>query len=492
MTKGTTEAAVLTDENAMEVSARRAVLLRPRGSAARRYAQLGVWVAVTDALALVLAVGSVWVVQHGLRPMQSGPSLALAMLFPLVYLGVFAAFRLYNLSRLSPAEEFRRIIAAVSAAVSGLVVFAFWFGVAPSRFSIGVTWAVALLLTLVFRRLWHLHMGRLRYLGALTFNTLIVGTNEEARHLANSMRARGLGFRVVGYVPTQDDFVPLDGLPVYGDITRLGESIEESGADCVFVASTAMTPNWMAEVTRAVRGRPVDVRVSANVSGIMTSRLMVQQMGTLVTLSLKPVRLTGAQALAKRSLDVVLASIAFVLTLPLWGLIALAVRLDTRGPVLYRQERIGKDGRAFSILKFRTMVVGAEAMLEELKELNEATGPLFKLRKDPRVTRVGAWLRNWSLDELPQLLNVLKGEMSLVGPRPPLPDEVVRYEDWHHDRLVVRPGITGLWQVRGRSQLPFDDYVRLDLYYIENWSVAYDLFILFKTIPAILLRKGAY
>jgi lipopolysaccharide/colanic/teichoic acid biosynthesis glycosyltransferase len=142
--------------------------------------------------------------------------------------------------------------------------------------------------------------------------------------------------------------------------------------------------------------------------------------------------------------------------------------------------------------KFRTMVRGAELLLAQLEERNEASGPLFKIRHDPRITRVGRWLRRYSLDELPQLFNVLKGEMSLVGPRPPLPKEVATYEDWHRDRLEVRPGITGLWQTGGRSELSFDDYVRLDLFYIENWSIIYDLFILFKTIPAVLMSRGAF
>jgi lipopolysaccharide/colanic/teichoic acid biosynthesis glycosyltransferase len=153
---------------------------------------------------------------------------------------------------------------------------------------------------------------------------------------------------------------------------------------------------------------------------------------------------------------------------------------------------VGQRTRHFQILKFRTMVQDADAKLDGLKHLNEATGPLFKLKKDPRITRVGRWLRAWSLDELPQLWNVLRGDMSLVGPRPPLPAEVAQYEDWHFDRLEVRPGMTGLWQVRGRSQLPFDDYVRLDLFYIENWSIGYDLYILAKTLPAILSHKGAF
>src|SRR4029079_2633967 len=152
---------------------------------------------------------------------------------------------------------------------------------------------------------------------------------------------------------------------------------------------------------------------------------------------------------------------------------------------------IGRHQQPFQMLKFRTMVDGADAMLDDLREQNEATGPLFKLRRDPRVTRVGRFLRKWSLDELPQLWNVLVGDMSLVGPRPPLAREVAEYEDWMMSRLEVRPGLTGLWQVSGRSDLPFDDYVRLDLFYIENWSLAYDLFIMCKTVPTLATGRGA-
>jgi lipopolysaccharide/colanic/teichoic acid biosynthesis glycosyltransferase len=160
--------------------------------------------------------------------------------------------------------------------------------------------------------------------------------------------------------------------------------------------------------------------------------------------------------------------------------------------VLYKQVRVGRNGKLFTIYKFRTMVDGAERMQRELEARNEADGPLFKMRNDPRVTRFGRWLRRFSLDEVPQLLNVVRGQMSLVGPRPALPNEVANYEDWHRDRLEVPPGLTGLWQVRGRSELSFDDYVRLDLFYIENWSITYDLFILAKTIPSVLTRKGAF
>ena len=203
--------------------------------------------------------------------------------------------------------------------------------------------------------------------------------------------------------------------------------------------------------------------------------------------------ITGSDiAPGKRLFDLAVSLTALALLVPLLAVIALLVKLGSPGPVLYRQQRVSRGGRLFELLKFRTMVVGAEYMVADLKARNEADGPLFKIRDDPRVTRVGRFLRRYSLDELPQLWNVLKGEMSLVGPRPPLPREVDAYEDWQLDRLEVRPGITGLWQVSGRSELPFDEYVRLDLFYIENWSLAYDLFIIAKTIPMLLAARGAF
>jgi exopolysaccharide biosynthesis polyprenyl glycosylphosphotransferase len=236
----------------------------------------------------------------------------------------------------------------------------------------------------------------------------------------------------------------------------------------------------------------VEIRISANLTQILSSRLSVQPVGDLLALSLKPVRLSGPQAVAKRIFDLFGSLAVLILGSPLWITIAVMIKATSRGPVLYRQVRVGQNEELFTIYKFRTMVDGAERLLPDLQKHNEADGPLFKMRDDPRVTRVGRWLRKFSLDEVPQLLNVVRGDMSLVGPRPALPVEVLHYEDWHHDRLEVPPGITGLWQVRGRSELGFDDYVRLDLFYIENWSITYDLFILVKTVPSVLLRKGAY
>jgi exopolysaccharide biosynthesis polyprenyl glycosylphosphotransferase len=194
----------------------------------------------------------------------------------------------------------------------------------------------------------------------------------------------------------------------------------------------------------------------------------------------------------RRLFDLVLATGTIVFLLPVWLAIAIAVKTTSRGPILYRQTRVGRGGKHFKMVKFRTMVRDADRMTDALIDLNHADGPLFKIPDDPRITRVGRVLRRYSLDELPQLLNVLAGDMSLVGPRPPLPEEVSTYEDWHHERLAVTPGITGLWQVSGRSDLAFEDYMRLDLFYIENWSISYDLYILAKTIPTVVSGKGSY
>jgi exopolysaccharide biosynthesis polyprenyl glycosylphosphotransferase len=198
------------------------------------------------------------------------------------------------------------------------------------------------------------------------------------------------------------------------------------------------------------------------------------------------------QVLTKRALDVALASLGLIALSPIFLVIAVAIRLDSPGPIIFRQRRIGKGGAEFTCLKFRSMCVDAEARVADLKGHNEATGPLFKIRRDPRRTRVGRFLRRTSLDELPQLWNVLRGEMSIVGPRPALASEVQEYAAWHERRLEVAPGITGLWQVSGRSDLTFDEGVLLDVYYIENWSLFLDLRILLKTIPSVLLGSGAY
>jgi exopolysaccharide biosynthesis polyprenyl glycosylphosphotransferase len=461
------------------------------GSALAQYRRLAWAIGATDVLCVLLAFLLAYDIRFGATRPSLVDFLLVVAIAPAVVVMLFVGFRLYSVQYFGAAEVLRRIVAAVSIAVTVIVMISFWSKASFSRAWIGLSWIFTMTLILVSRRIWHWWMGHARARGMLTFRTLIVGANDEAGRLAQLMSGP-TGFQPVGFVATDYRVGEIDGLPVLGDIHELDRLIPDTGAECVFIASSSVSPADISHVTKTVRLRDIDVRISPNLPEMLSGRLTVQPIGGFMALHLKPARLTGMQAAAKRTFDLVFASIALVVALPLWGVFAVLVKATSRGPVLYRQKRVGRGGRPFTLLKFRTMVVGAEAMRDGLTERNEAAGPLFKIRSDPRVTRVGRLLRRFSLDELPQLVNVLRGDMSLVGPRPPLPDEVTAYADWHFDRLQVQPGVTGLWQISGRSDLSFDEYVRLDLFYIENWSLAYDFFILAKTIPILFTREGAY
>jgi exopolysaccharide biosynthesis polyprenyl glycosylphosphotransferase len=245
-------------------------------------------------------------------------------------------------------------------------------------------------------------------------------------------------------------------------------------------------------IVRECQRRQVRARIVPDLFQMSLSQVDVDDLGGIPLIGVHDTTISQWKRAVKRVMDVSIGVIGGILALPFMGLIALAVKLDSPGPALFRQLRVGKKGRQFWCYKFRSMYEGAEQDQENLRAYNEADGPLFKMRDDPRQTRVGRWLRRVSLDELPQLYNVLRGEMSLVGPRPPLPSEVAQYKAWQMRRLEVPPGITGLWQISGRSDLTFDEMCLLDIYYIENWSPALDIKILLRTAPKVFTRDGAY
>ncbi|HEX8859547.1 MAG TPA: sugar transferase [Actinomycetes bacterium] len=482
--------------DALERDASLVALEGRRGRAAsenRLYTPLYRWMAFTDCLCVVTALLIAYQFRFG-HLWPSGDFWLVLLVAPFVTLAFGVGFGLYRTHQYSSLEEFRRIVLALSMTIIAIVMLSFWSKASFSRLWIGYSWVLTLLLAGTSRRLWHREIRRSWSHGELTFDTLIVGTNQEAEHLADLLTSSKLGFRPLGFVRTSADPASGESLPVLGSIGELRELIRETGANCVFVAATAVEAADLKHALKARRLDGIEIRVTANVPAMLaTTRVTPRSVGGLMTLSINAVRLTRAQAFAKRTFDVVVSSVGLLLTWPLLLAVAIAIKLDGHGgPVLFRQQRVGRHRELFTLLKFRTMVPGAEDRLAELVSRNEADGPLFKLRNDPRITHVGRFLRRYSLDELPQLFNVLKGEMSLVGPRPPLPTEVALYEDWQLDRLEVRPGITGLWQVSGRSELSFDEYVRLDLFYIENWSMLYDLFVVAKTIPILLMPRGAY
>jgi exopolysaccharide biosynthesis polyprenyl glycosylphosphotransferase len=337
--------------------------------------------------------------------------------------------------------------------------------------------------------------------------TLVVGRGDEAAIFISEMRNRPeLGYRVIGVVENSlHDTGPaeFEGVPVIGGLKELPEAIREAGANEVIIADSTVPGEALFDVMMRVgRGRGVEFRIAPSLFNFLPRKTEVDQIGALPMITLFRSPLSNVARLVKRSSDLLIAFAATLVFLPLWLLITLLIKLDSRGPVLYQQERVGMDGRVFLFYKFRSMRPDADDATHREFQRRYIAGqpvvkpasdgrPVYKLQADPRVTRVGRWLRRLSLDELPQLLNVLRGDMSVVGPRPPIPYEVESYELWHRKRLDMKPGMTGLWQVSGRNRLPFDEMVRLDLFYIENWSLLLDLKIILKTLP-VMLRGDAY
>jgi exopolysaccharide biosynthesis polyprenyl glycosylphosphotransferase len=460
-----------------------------RGVAGRRYWRISIWLAASDALCISAALVMSYALRFGLRPMPLRYALV-TITAPIIWMGVFYAFGLYAPEHLSAPEIFRRTVGASSVGAVLLAMGSFWARLPLSRAWIGATWLLALLFELAVRRAWAWRLGRLRRDGALSFRTLIVGVNEEAGRLSHAIAAPGTGYTPVGFVGLSPSAESPDSLPVLGGIEGLDEVVERTSADCLFVASTAIDSASMLRVTHAARRAGLEIRVSANLPQILTSRLTVQQVGRTMALSLKPVRLSGTQALAKRAFDLLVSSVALVVTAPLVVLVGAVIRLTSAGPILFRQPRVTRAGRVFTVYKFRTMSLDADRILAERKI--DPTTPFFKLEDDPRLTRFGRVVRRLSLDELPQLLNVLKGDMSLVGPRPLPVDQVDANPELLGPRHEVLAGVTGWWQINGRSSVTAEEAVNFDIFYIENWSLALDLYILFKSVGAVVSKRGAY
>ena len=359
------------------------------------------------------------------------------------------------------------------------------FGLVPTAF------LFTLLLIGAFRASYEAVTATVLHFLGVRRRALLVGQGDERAHLRRVLGEShgGIAYEFVGVVGPSD---PLDGLPTTGSLEELPRLISELDLDELLVANSDLSERQLLEVVEAAHRAGVHVRVAPTTAGILTQRGQYVPGQGVPLFELRPPVFVGTDFVVKRAFDVVVSAGMIVLGLPLWALIALAIKLDSRGPVLYRDRRVGVNEREFGMFKFRTMHLDAFREQPRLEAANEADGPLFKIREDPRVTRVGAVLRRFSFDEIPQTLNVVKGEMSLVGPRPLPIRDYQQLQPWHRKRYLVLPGMTGLWQISGRSTLGFDDLVRLDFYYLENWSLWLDISILLKTIPAVLARRGAY
>ncbi len=398
-------------------------------------------------------------------------------------------------------DEYKRV-AAASLWLFGLVaIVSYVFRVDTARGYVGVALPVGLLGLLIGRWLIRQHLNINRQRGHSMSRLLLLGGPSAVAHLAASLDgAKHAGYLpIAAYMPGAPDgqtFEGDSGLPVLGrksDARSIIEAIESCGADAVAVsAGVQLHPQTLRHLGWELASRNVGLIMAPALTDIAGPRIHTQQVAGLPLIHVTTPTLEGGQRVAKRLFDIIVSGTLIVLTAPIMVIVALLVTAESRGPVLFRQVRVGIEGTHFNMLKFRSMVVNAEEKLAELSHRNEGNGILFKIKNDPRITRVGRVLRKFSLDELPQLFNILAGSMSLVGPRPPLPREVEAYEQDVRRRLLVKPGLTGLWQVSGRSNLSWQDSVRLDLYYVENWSLAGDLIIILRTVRAVFHSTGAY
>ena len=454
-------------------------------------------------LADAMAVSSAFFITSAIRfdVMQEAPArdvdyTLITLIATPVYLCLFWLYGLYEPRQvLSPVNEFKQVFHGI---VAGAVILFVADSVLNLRLARG--WVFLSLILglvsvgiqrLVVRKI--LHFMRRR--GGDATRTIVLGTNAEARAVARTLeRERWLGYNIAGFV--DDDTAVGDevanGHKVIGHTDELAEVVLAERASLVLVAASAFEAARLNHLLWRLRDVDVDLQITSGTIDLLASRMVVQSVGGVPLLYVRRPGMDRLQRTLKRTMDVVGATFGSLLLSPVLIGIALWIKLDSPGSVFFKQTRIGRDGKPFTVWKFRTMVEDAEQRRAELEHLSEGPGLLFKPKQDPRVTRSGAFLRRYSLDELAQLWNVLKGEMSLVGPRPALPSEVQQYDDWVRNRLDAKPGMTGLWQVSGRTETTFSDYVRHDLFYIQNWSLSLDLWIMWRTVRAVLEGEGAH
>jgi exopolysaccharide biosynthesis polyprenyl glycosylphosphotransferase len=428
------------------------------------------------------------------------PDLALlAKLNPVIlatipcWLIVFFAFGLYSRNQvLEPSLRLARLLSAMTVSIFLMVLVAFVFNIDTLHKSFLAILLVVSTLLIVWGRMMVLRLAQILHeVHWLGLRTLVVGIGTEARTLARILgKKRHLGYEVLGFVGPADGAV--DSLPVVGTMDTLRQTVIDRDIAAIFVAGSGSGAESLVKADAELAGLAVRIRTSLGLPHLGASRVVVRSVDGMAMLAVERLRSSPFELVMKRALDLTLSIVVLALGLPVMIAIAIAIRLSGEGPIIFSQTRVGEGGVPFTMYKFRTMVKDAEQLRRALIEANEADGSLFKMKRDPRITPIGRHLRRLGLDELPQLINVVLGEMSLVGPRPALPSE---RESWSPEvsmRLNAKPGLTGLWQVSGRHELAFEDYIRYDLFYVQNWSFVLDLQIIARTLPALLSRNGAY
>ena len=394
------------------------------------------------------------------------------------------------------STEYKRIVDASVRifGVTAIVVFLLKVDLARGYFLTALP--MGLFFLLIGRWMWRQWLVSRRQEGRYVHRALVVGERVKSVHVVVGVRRdSAAGILVVGAITESGRIAQdlVEGVPVLGDFGQVLQAIDQSRADTViFTGADNFGPRRLRELGWELQARKVDLIMAPALTDIAGPRIHTRPVSGLPLIQVDFPAFQGSRHAAKRTFDLVSSGLGLFLLSPLLALIFIAVRRDSEGPAFFYQERVGLNGKHFRMVKFRSMVTNAEEQLLSLLDQSDGNGVLFKLKVDPRVTKVGSFLRRSSLDELPQLINVFLGHMSLVGPRPPLAKEVALYDEYAERRLLVKPGITGLWQISGRSNLSWEDSVRLDLYYVENWSVTGDFIILWRTVKAVLAKEGAF
>ncbi|MEQ8170807.1 MAG: sugar transferase [Candidatus Eremiobacterota bacterium] len=424
------------------------------------------------------------------------PPYGLALFFTITWITVFISLGLYKTYRTkSLSVELMDIFKAVSLGVlvTGVSVFFFKL-IFVSRAIIILFWFFSLLFLSAERVTMRYILRIYRRKGYNYRMILIAGTGKRAKEFLRVVNEnKDWGLKVIGFLSSKKNMTGkhIMTYPVLGTFNDAHKIISKSVVDILVLAPSIKNLETMSELIKVCEIEGIDTYVMSNFLGLSFAEMKLENFHGLPMLLFHTTPHDQWKLLLKRGIDIFISTIALILCLPLFMVIAILIKLNSKGPVFFSQIRAGLNGRKFRLYKFRTMEEGAEEKIEELRKYNEMTEPVFKMKDDPRVTGTGAILRKTSLDELPQLYNVWKGEMSIVGPRPPIPEEVEKYKRWQRRRLSMKPGLTCLWQVNGRNNLDFDQWMKLDLEYIDNWSLALDIKIILKTFPVILMGTGA-
>lgn len=471
----------------------------------RKYGRV---LALVDAAAVLWAMSGALVLRFGtargqeLITLQGEPYIAVTIVLAAVWWVMLGLWGSRDTTILGHGtEEYKRLLTA-SFWLFGLVAtVSYVFQLDTARGYVALALPAGILSLLVARLLVRSYLRSQRKSGKSTSTVMLIGGRYGVEHLARALRSHPMAgyLPIATYLPgtapgtTVDTELTLPNLGHEPSAASILDAIEKSRPDAVALSSgVPLPPRIIRELGWALADMQVKMIMAPALTDVAGPRIHTQPVAGLPLIHVSTPNLGTGQRVLKRVFDLVGAGVLLVALSPVLALVAIIVRTDSPGPVFFKQERVGAGGEHFMMYKFRSMVVDAEARLESLRAQSEGNGVMFKLKADPRITRAGSFLRRYSLDELPQLFNVINGTMSLVGPRPPLPSEVELYQSHVHRRLMVRPGLTGLWQVSGRSLLSWDDTVRLDLYYVENWSVAGDIAILLRTFRAVTARQGAY